>query len=301
MLQKEKGTLMAHLAVIAANLIFGATFSIVKIITPAFIQPLSLNVVRIGVSLLLFWLLFLFKPTDPGIQKKHIPRFITCALTGVAINQIFYIKGVSLTSPIHASLLMLSTPILITVIAAWLLKERVTFLKLLGLALGISGAVVLVLQKDNSASGSDILLGDLLVFLNAASYAFYLVLVKPLMEAYSPVKIIRWIFTFGALFIIPIGWNDFSHTDWTALTPKAWAALSFIVVGATFLAYLFNMYGVRYLGASVTGSYIYSQPVFAALIAMIFMGEALTPYKILSALLIFTGVFLATFRKKTDA
>jgi len=297
----REGTLPAHLAVISANIIFGATFSVVKLITPSLIAPLSLNVVRIVISVALFWSLLLFNPSKPGIQRSDLLRFLICAVTGVAINQIFYIKGISLTTPIHGALLMLGTPIMITFIAAWLLKEKLTPTKLTGLLLGITGAAVLVLQRTGSSESKNMLLGDLLIILNAASYAFYLVLVKPLMERYSPVEVIRWVCTFGAFIIVPVGWNDFTQTNWQAFTPQAWAALAFVVVGATFLAYLFNIYGVHRLGASVTGAYIYSQPLFAAAISMIFTGETLTGAKVLSAVLIFAGVYLSTFQQTSGS
>ena len=146
-----KETTKAHLAVLAANFIFGAAYSVVKTITPEFIAPFALNVVRVLSSLLLFWILFLMKPSKAGIERKDIPRFLLCAVTGVAINQLFFIKGLSLTTAIHSSLLSLGTPIFITIIAAWLLKERLTINKIIGLALGIGGATMLILIKDQKS------------------------------------------------------------------------------------------------------------------------------------------------------
>ncbi|MEN9685535.1 MAG: hypothetical protein RLZZ28_1321 [Bacteroidota bacterium] len=285
----------AHMAVLGANFIYGANFAVVKYITPAYIHPFALNVVRILVSLSLFWFLFLFKPGKTKIAKKDIPRFLLCALTGVAINQILFIKGVSLTTPIHSALLSLATPIFITLIAAWLLKEGFTLLKLMGLFLGISGAALLVLAKDGSHSGNNILLGDIMVLVNAISYAFYLVLVRPLMKSYSGIQVLRWVFSFGALVILPFGMPEFLSTNWGSFHFTHWLALGFVAVGATFLAYLFNVYGISKLGPSSTGAYIYTQPVFAALIAISFAGEHFGMVKLLASLLIFTGVYLANF------
>src|SRR6478609_4257370 len=253
----------AHTAVLGANFIFGANYAVVKYITPSFLHPFALNVVRILVSLSLFWFLFLFKPGRVKILKKDIPRFILCALTGVVINQIFFIKGVSLTTSIHSALLSLATPIFITLIAAWLLREGFTILKFTGLVLGIGGAAMLILLKDNSHTGNDILLGDIMVIINAISYAFYLVLVRPLMKTYSGIQVLRWIFTFGSLVILPFGMQEFLSTNWQAFGLSQWMALSFVAVGATFLAYLLNVYGISAIGASATGAYIYTQPVFA--------------------------------------
>ena len=287
----------AHVAVLGANFIFGSNYAVVKYITPSVIHPFALNVVRILVSLFLFWGLFLFKPGKVNIQRKHIPRFLLCGLTGVVINQILFIKGVSLTTPIHSALLSLATPIFITLIAAWLLREGFTLLKFAGLVLGIGGAALLILLKDSSHSGSDILLGDILVLINAVSYAFYLVLVRPLMAVYSGIQVLRWIFTFGALVILPFGMQQFVATDWAAFTALHWVGLAFVAVGATFLAYLLNVYGISVIGPSSTGAYIYTQPVFAALIAILFAGEHFSMIKLISAILIFTGVYLANMKK----
>ncbi len=293
-------TTKAHAAVLSANFIFGANYAIVKYITPAYLHPFALNVVRILVSLFLFWSLFLFKPGKVKLERKHIPRFLICALTGVVINQIFFIKGVSLTTPIHSALLALATPIFITLIAAWLLREGFTLLKLLGLVLGIGGAAILILMKDAGLAGSNMLLGDVMVIINAISYAFYLVLVRPLMQHYSGIQVLRWVFTFGACIILPFGMQDFLATDWTAFGFSQWMALAAVAVGATFLAYLLNVYGISAIGASATGAYIYTQPVFAAVIAIIFAGEHFSVTKLCAAILIFTGVYLANFKKQTE-
>ncbi|MEO7531684.1 MAG: DMT family transporter [Sediminibacterium sp.] len=290
----------AHAAVLGANFIFGANYAVVKYITPSFLHPFALNVVRILVSLSLFWLLFLFNPAKVKIQKKDIPRFLICALTGVVINQIFFIKGVSLTTSIHSALLSLATPIFITLIAAWLLREGFTWTKFLGLVLGIGGAAMLILLKDNSHTGNNILLGDIMVLVNAVSYAFYLVLVRPLMKTYSGIQVLRWIFTFGSLVILPFGMQEFLSTNWAVFDLSHWVSLGFVAVGATFLAYLLNVYGISIIGASATGAYIYTQPVFAAVIAIIFAGEHFSLVKLISALLIFTGVYVANSKKVVD-
>lgn len=289
-------TTKAHLAVLGANFIFGANFSVLKSVTPSAIHPLALNITRILCTTLLFWIFFIFKPERIKPTKNDLLRFILCGAVGVAFNQLFFIKGVALTTSIHAALLMLVTPILITFIAALVLKEKLNMLKISGLALGIGGAVNLILQKESAQSASDILRGDIFIIINSMLYAFYLVMVRPLMEKYTTFQVIRMVFTVGLFFILPFGWNEFVNTDWAALQPGHWAAIAFVVVCATFFAYLFNIYGVSVLGASATGAYIYTQPVFAAVIAMVFMGEQFTIAKGFSALLIFAGVFLANFK-----
>jgi drug/metabolite transporter (DMT)-like permease len=282
----------AHVAALAANLIFATNFSTVKIITPKFIQPLGLNVIRVVVSALLFWILYLMKPSVATFRKKDLGRFVLCAATGVAINQIMFIKGISLTTPIHGALLMLASPIFITFIAAWLLKESLSVSKIIGLIIGVGGAIFLISMKESSGAGSNILFGDLLIMTNAISYAFYMVLVRPLMKDYSPVHVLRWLFTIGVFMIVPFGWNQFTQVQWQTIPFDGWLSLIFVVIGATFFAYLFTIYSINHIGASLTGAYIYTQPVFATVIAVIFLDEHFSWQKALAGALIFLGVFL---------
>jgi drug/metabolite transporter (DMT)-like permease len=288
-------TTKAHLAVLGANIIYGVSFSAVKMLTSNFMPAFSLNLIRIGVSAPLFWLLFAFKPSKAGIRKEDVPRFILCAITGVAVNQLLFIKGVSLTTSIHASILSLVSPIFITAAAGWLLKEKFTLLKGIGLALGIGGAATIVMGRQHGAQNAEnMLLGDILVIINAISYSLYFVIVKPLMTRYHPIHVVRWVFTFGAFMIIPFGWNDFLHTNFSAFTSSAWLALSLVVFGTTFMAYLLNVFGIKYLGAAITGMYIYTQPIFASILGLLLLGEEFTLRLGIATLLIGVGVLLST-------
>jgi drug/metabolite transporter (DMT)-like permease len=285
-----------HLAVLMTNIFFASNYSVIKIIAPKLVGPYALNVLRVAISLVLFWTVWLFGATEAGIRKKDIPRFLLCALTGIAINQTLFIKGLTLTSTIHASLLILVTPIAVTIFALWVLKEQFTFFKALGLALGIGGAVFLVLQKEAVNHASDYLLGDILVIINAISYSVYFILVKPLMKNYSPLHVIRWIFTIGFLMILPFGWAETTMIEWSNFQWYHYLCLASVTITGTFLAYYFNVYGIQTIGASMTGSYIYTQPFFVAAIAIIFLGEVLTWQKILAAVLILAGVFLVSYK-----
>lgn len=265
----------------------------VKYVSPSLVGPYGLNIIRVGVSLLLFWLLWMMgKNIKAGIKKEHLGRFLLCGLSGVAINQMLFIKGLTMTSTIHASLLMLCTPLLITLLAFWILKEKVTIVKIMGLTMGVGGAILLISSKEVSGTAS--LNGDIFIILNAISYTFYFILVKPLMQAYSPLHVMRWVFTLGFIMILPFGWGQFAVIDWPGFEWSHIASLAFIVVCGTFLAYSFNLYGIRHLGAGITGSYIYTQPVLAAIVAMLFLNENFTWQKVIAAVLIFTGVFLVS-------
>lgn len=287
----------AHVAVLLTNLFFSANYILVKLISPKPIGPFAINMARVSITLILFWIVWLVRKTPAGIAKKDWGRFILCAITGIAANQMLFIKGLTLTSSIHAALLMLITPIVVMLAALWVLKERFTAYKAAGLFLGVSGAVFLILQREGSAGASGYLLGDAFIILNAISYAVYFILAKPLMQRYSALHVIRWIFTIGFFMMLPFCWSQTVQVSWSLLSGQQVAALFFIAIAGTFLAYYFNAYGLAKLGASITGSYIYTQPVFVGIIAVFVLGESITAQKITAALLIFAGVFLVNVKK----
>jgi drug/metabolite transporter (DMT)-like permease len=258
--------------------------------------PLALNLVRIIASVSLFWLLFLLRPRKFGIHRADLPRFLLCALTGVVINQLFFVKGLSLTSSIHASLLALGTPIFISTAAAWLLCDRFTWQKAFGLALGIAGAFLLISSRSHAQGGSEVWLGDLLIVVNSLSYALYFVLVKPLMAKYPAIHLVRWVFTLGGVLMLPICLPDFLNTPFSALPLAGWAAMLFVSVGATFFAYLFNVYGLKHLGPGATGAYIYTQPLFASIIGILFLAEPFGWLHLMAGGLIAAGVLLSANR-----
>ncbi|HNF72668.1 MAG TPA: DMT family transporter, partial [Chitinophagaceae bacterium] len=178
------------------------------------------------------------------------------------------------------------------------LGESFTHNKIMGLMLGVAGASLLILLGARERRATNVVLGDFLVFLNASSYALYLVLVKPLMQSYRPVIIIRWVFLIGFFMVLPFGYTEFNAIEWSLFHWGDYAALAFIVVCCTFFTYLWNIYALRILSPSTAGAYIYLQPVFAAAIAIFFFHENLSWIKVLSSLLIFTGVYLVNTKRK---
>lgn len=253
--------------------------------------------------MVLFWMSYtLGKNYRAKIETKDWPVLVLGGLFGVAINQMLFFLGLNLTFPIHASLIMMSTPLLITVIALFVLRERIKTEKAIGLLLGIGGAFLLMSAGKEITITGNSALGDLFVFINAASYAVYLVIIKPLMLRYRPIIVIRWVFLFGFLMVLPFGWKQFTMIDWTQFTTTDSLALAFIVICVTFLTYLWNIYALRYLPPSTAGAYIYLQPIFAAIISVLVTGEQLTWVKIFATALIFSGVYLVNFglKKKTQ-
>ncbi len=289
----------AHLALLGANIFYGAGFTVAKMVMPRLIQPLGFIMIRAGVVMMLFWLSYLGgSKFRTKIDPKDWRILILGGIFGVALNQMLFFLGLNLTYPIHASLVMMSTPLLIVIISMFMYKERITLSKGVGLVSGICGAALLMSAgKEITMTGSSAM-GDLYVFCNAASYAIYLVMIKPLMHKYRPIIVIRWVFLFGFLLIVPFGFRQFTAINWAIFTPIDYLCVAFIVVCVTFFTYLWNIYGLHILSPAVAGAYIYVQPVFAAIISVIFAGEHFTPVKFISTLLIFSGVFLVSFGVK---
>lgn len=292
--------LKAHLGLLCTNLFFAINYTAIKYFTSHRLAgPFGINIIRVGISLILFWCLFLFDRPKTKLDKKDIPALLICALAAVALNQMLFLKGLAFTFPIHAALLTLITPILITIIAAKVLKEKITVAKAAGLLLGATGAALLVASREVGMPGDNLILGDILIILSGFAFTFYFIMVKPLMKKYSAIQVTRWIFTFGFLMILPFCYQEFNHIAWQSFSSKEWILLFIIVVPGTFFAYIFNMYGIQKLSASLAGMYIYSQPVFAVIIAMVFLKEEFSSSKMAASLLIAAGVYLSN-RKKDD-
>lgn len=281
-----------HLALGTVALLYAINYIVAKEIMPEPILPFGLIVVRAGGATLLFWLFSLFGKWEK-IEKKDFIKLIFCALFGVVINQLLFFKGLSITSPINASIILTTTPILVLVISVILLGEKITSQKLLGILLGITGAFFLIGGTQLNFS-NETALGDILVFINAISYGIYLVLVKPLMNKYEALTVIRWVFLIGLFFIVPFGWSEFIQIDWVNLPQYAYAIVIYIVVGVTFLVYLLNAWGLRYVNASVVGFYIYLQPLLTVLVASYLGKDSITLLKVLFSLMIFIGVYLVS-------
>ena len=285
--------LRTHIFLFVANLIYGASFTIAKALTPHYIEPYGFILIRVTFSL------FLFSATQlifirSGIARKDLPLLIVCGLVGVAMNQLLFFKGLSLTRPINAALIMISTPILVVLFTSLMKNEKLTMRKGAGSLIAAIGAAIVVIHSTVSG-GEASPLGDLLIFLNAACYAIYLVIVKPLMEKYHPIAVIAWVFLFGEIFVLPVGWNQFAAVEWTTFTFWIWAGTAFIVIFTTYLAYLLNIFALRDAPASTVGIYIYAQPLFATLIAVVSGKDFLNWETLLSSLLIFIGVYLVSF------
>jgi len=288
----------AHACLLGAALIYGANYCIAKTVMP---EPLAANtfiVLRALGAAILFWIVAAKKITWP--DRSDGWRFLVCALTGVCINQLCFFNGLALTSPINSSIMMTSNPILVMLISMVVLRQRMNTTRILGITMGALGAIILLTSQYGSiyTEGTR---GDIFIFINSVSWAFYLVLVAPLMKKYHPTVVAAWVFLIGSLMVIPMGAQGLFSVQWSALTRWQWFSLGYVVIATTFLAYLLNMLAVSRLTPTTVSSYIYLQPLLAVIFSVLFdsllgipFDSKLTPIKIISALCIFIGVYLVS-------
>lgn len=260
---------LAHLALFTVNFIYGVNYVVAKGLMPAVIGPSGFIVLRVVGAGLLFWVLRVWRPER--VEATDLGRLFLCALTGVALNQLMFFHGLMRTTPLNASIIMVATPILVLVLAGVLLKERITWMKLIGVLLGAGGALVLIIAKPASASSGATALGDLFILINASSYGLFLVLVKPLIRKYSAITVMAWCFLFGLLLVLPFGYAEVLTVQWSALTLPHILALSFVIVMVTFVAYLMNTWALGKVSPTVVGTYIYMQPVLAVVFTWLFV------------------------------
>lgn len=275
------------------NLIFGANYSIAKEAMPEYVAPFGFIVLRaVGAFVLFYGLHSVF--VREKVERKDLFRMFLCGLFGVAGNQLLFFWGLSITTPINASLIMITTPILVLIISNFLLNEKITLVKGMGILLGASGAAMIILVGEEFTLGTQTLKGDLLVFINACSFGTYLVLAKPLMTKYNPFTVIRWIFFFGMLLTLPFGFNQVLAIQWTSLPMLIWISIGYVVLMTTFVNYLLNFVALRRVNPSVVSIYMYLQPVFASIVALIWGKDEITVDKLIATVLIFSGVYLVT-------
>jgi drug/metabolite transporter (DMT)-like permease len=286
----------ALLTATVVSLIYGLSFTIAKDVMPKYVMPFGFILLRVSGATVLFWLISFFGPKEK-IRSADIPRIIAAAFFGVALNMLTFFKGLSYTSPILGAVIMVTTPMIVLILSAFIMKERMKSHKILGILLGLVGTGFLILYGKPLGNASHATLGNLLVFINAVSYGFYLILVKKLMDQYHAFTFVKWIYTIGLLMVLPFGWKEYAAIQWTQLPTSILWEIGFVVVFTTFFTYLFNLVSMRELKPTTVAVFIYLQPLFAALFAISLGKDSLTGVKIISAVLIFTGVFLVTHKK----
>jgi drug/metabolite transporter (DMT)-like permease len=288
-------------ALVAANFFYGTNVIAVKQISPRLIDPLGLSFARIMITSIMLFLIGLFIKSKETIERKDYPLLILAGFLGITCNLICSIKGISSTNPIHSSLLIMSTPIIVSLLAAVFLKERFGINKILGLALGLLGAFLLISSRNKSISQNPATVqGDLLIVAGSICYSTYLILIRRVSQKYSPLTILRFVFIFGGLFSIPLCFTTFMNANWVQFESLDWFSIIYIIILGTLIANLLMNWGVMKWGPSKTGSFIYFQPLFGTIGAVLLMGESFSLIKLFAGILIIAGVWVTSLKPKTE-
>ena len=290
-----KKIIFSHIALLAANLIYAINYSFAKDVMPVYITPSTFILIRVLGALFLFSLAY-FLFIREKIEKKDVIKLIFCSLFGIAINQLLFFERLNLTTPINASIVMTVNPVLVILLSFFILKDTITFKKTMGILLGLIGALTLILEGGKIDLSSVHQKGNFLVFINASSYALYLVLVKPLMQKYHPITIMFYLFSFGLFFVLPFGIKNLAIISWSTMPNVIYIQIVFVVVCTTFVAYLCNAIALKTLRPSVVSIYIYIQPILASVFAIFWGSDTLDFQKIVAAIFIFTGVYLVSVK-----
>lgn len=263
---------------------------------PDYLEPRTIILIRVLGATIVFWIAGLFY-TKEKVQKKDLLRLALISFFGVALNQVMFFEGLNLTTPINASIIMVGIPILVLVFSHFIIGDRLNRNKVVGISLGFTGAAYLILQGGNFTFTSDTFIGNLFIFVNVSSYAFFLVMVKPLMKKYTPITIMKWVFLFGFIYVTPVSLNLAIESDYSSIPTDIWVSIGYVVIFTTVLAYFLNNYSLKSITPTVNSAYIYLQPVIASVIAISFGKDELTVTELIAAGLIFTGVYFVSFKK----
>ena len=287
----------AHLALLSVALIYGANYTIAKnVLDQDYLKPNGFILLRVISGFVLFTILHVLFIKEK-VDRKDFGLLAICGLFGIAINQLFFFKGLGATSPVHASLIMVVTPIIVLIVSSIYLTERIRWWKVLGILVGMMGAMLLITKGSSGNNSMSSSLGDLYILINATSYALYLVFAKNLMKKYHPFTVMKWVFTFGLIVVIPFGIGDLSEVVWSSFPTDIWIAVIYVLVFTTFFAYLLNAYALSTVNPTTASAYIYMQPLIASTIAVLWYNDQLSSVKVLSGALIFIGVYLISLQK----
>lgn len=286
------------MAATAAGVIYGINHTIAKGLMPQVIEPYGFILLRVIGACAAFWVLSLLGPKE-RVRRKDWGRLLLCAFFGMALNMTAFFKGLSLSTPINSSVVITLVPVILLVLGRVFLKEVIALRKTLGIFIGLSGAIGLILlDVPKQLNAPNIPLGNFFFVLNALSYSIYLIIVKPLTAKYHVLTLMRYFFTLAVVINLPLGYREFIQVSWLSLSPMIIAQLVFVVLGTTVLTYLFNIYALKHLSPSTIGAFIYLQPVVATVLALWVGADQLTPLRCVTALMIFTGVYLSSQKRK---
>lgn len=285
---------LALIAVSIVTIIYGVTFTVAKEVMPHYVKPFGFIFIRVSSAMLIFWIASLFIKNDK-VEKGDYKLIALAAFFGIAFNMLTFFKGLNYTTPINASVMMVTSPILVLIFSSIIMKERPTLIKILGVIIGLIGAVVLILYSGSSGGNAkNMMLGNFLVFVNAASYGMYLVVAKKIVGKYKPITFIRWLYLFGFIFMFPFGISEFTEIQWEIIPVSGYVRIGFVVIFASCITYLFNLWALSKLKPTTVSVFIYLQPVVASIYALIVGSDYLDTIKIFATVLIFIGVYLVS-------
>tara|TARA_Y100000815_G_scaffold265674_1_gene282877 strand:- start:101 stop:1000 length:900 start_codon:yes stop_codon:yes gene_type:complete len=289
---------LAILAAIGATTIYGLNHTIAKGIMPHYMGAYALVELRVIGAAFLFWCMSFLGPKEK-IEKKDFLRLFICALLGMGFNMLVFFKGLSLSTPINSAVLITTTPIIVVLLSAILIKEKVLPLKIVGIAIGFLGALGLILlSSETRQDAPNIPFGNFLILMNSVLYGSYLITAKTLIEKYHPFTFMKWLFFLGIFICLPFSYEELATTDWSALNFDAVLRIGFVIIGTTFCTYLFNIFALTQLKASTVSAFVYVQPLIGILFALITGQDRLTTVKIVAACFVFVGVYLASKNPK---
>ena len=292
-----KDKFRGHIIILIVNVIFAVNVGISKSLLPEHLSPMGLTVSRILFGCVAFWITSLFVKSEK-VPAKDLGLLFICGMCGLAINQSIFVTGLNITSPIDASVLVTSTPLIVMIFAFFILREPITWKKAGGVILGATGAILLILSGNHESQDRSSL-GNFLVICSGFSYSIYLVIAKPLTQKYSAVTMMKWMFLFSAIVILPVGYRDLISATAYHAPFETYILLEvfYVLFGATFLTYLMIPMALKRIRPTTVSMYNYIQPIIAALIAVYIGHEEITVTKILCSILIFVGVYLVTISK----
>lgn len=296
---KEK--LKGHSAMFTANLLWGIMSPISKsIFLTGVISAFSLTNMRMVGAAAFFWIASLFMPRE-SVTKRDLLLLFAASLFGITLNQGFFVVGLSYTTPIDASVVASLTPIITMILAAFIQKEPMTGKKVIGVFMGLTGALILILDGAGSTSGGSLsggrVMGDLFCLIAEVSFAIYYVAFKGLISRYTPVTLMKWMFLFATICCLPIGGSEVMRIPFAQLDSTIYLDLFFVIFGATFLSYMLVSVGQKRLRPTIVSMYNYTQPIVASLLAIWWGMDSFDVMKGFAILLVFLGVYVVTTSK----
>lgn len=288
---------IGHIALLIANVIFGINNPVARFLMPDLVHPMALSFFRFVGGMLLFWTASLFFKRE-HVPVKDIILLFFASIFGLILNQLPFFIGLSMTSSIDASIVVTMLPIVTMILSALFLKEPITKLKAVGVLVGASGALIIVFGGGSTEQiGSGNMLGNLIVFSAVIGFAIYLTLFKRLIDRYHPITLMKWMFLFASITAFPFTYKHVIEINFELLNAIFWMSIGYVIVFATFLGYLLLPIGQQVLRPTTLSMYNYVQPIVASIIAVLMGLDKLGYHQALSALLVFSGVYIVTQSK----